>query len=307
MKNVLTTILVAALSVSTLLGQAAWPLGQSYTVQFPGTNLSGSPASFDASGPGRCDVYRGSTGPLAISGAVVVMGTTTTNWHEKTLALTSGNGFVIGDDVNINCGGMVGGIYVAANKVNLRIVAAENTTGVPVSDVTRINNVATTSVTTIAANVGTTQPLNFTGTAGAALVKTDVLDWNGSAVGASATAGYPVVTIRDGTGTGEIDTNAGAIAHVVLTDTASGVTNNVGGNVAGNVNGTVGGMTATGIANTFFLTNSGTTYASAVSGSPVAEIANNAGMGSASFALVTGTSDSGTTTTMVDAARTEAD
>jgi len=45
-----------------------------------------------------------------------------------------------------------------------------------------INNVATTSVTTVSANVGTTQPINFTGTAGSALVKGDVLDWNGTAV-----------------------------------------------------------------------------------------------------------------------------
>lgn len=35
--------------------------------------------------------------------------------------------------------------------------------------------------------------------------------WNGSAVGAPDTAGYPKVTIKDGTGTGELDTLSGKV------------------------------------------------------------------------------------------------
>ncbi len=49
------------------------------------------------------------------------------------------------------------------------------------SNSTHVNNVATTSVTTVSANLGTTQPVNFTGTAGSAEVKCDTVALNGSA------------------------------------------------------------------------------------------------------------------------------
>lgn len=43
----------------------------------------------------------------------------------------------------------------------------------------------------------------------------DVKQWNGTNVPSEHTAGYPIVTIKDGTGTGEIDTSSGT---VTLTD-----------------------------------------------------------------------------------------
>lgn len=55
-------------------------------------------------------------------------------------------------------------------------VGSPATAGVPDVNVKSINAIATTSVTVVAANQGTTQPLNFTGTAGSALVKVDVTD-----------------------------------------------------------------------------------------------------------------------------------
>lgn len=67
-----------------------------------------------------------------------------------------------------------------------RLVAAENTAGYPLADVAKINNVATTSVTTINANVGSTQPINFTGTGATAYVKTDMIDIAGAAVSTSS-------------------------------------------------------------------------------------------------------------------------
>lgn len=74
--------------------------------------------------------------------------------------------------------------------------SAPATAGVPDVNVKNINNVAATSVTTINANVGTTQPVNFTGTAGSALVKSDVTDIAGSAVStSSAQLGVNVVNI----------------------------------------------------------------------------------------------------------------
>jgi len=39
----------------------------------------------------------------------------------------------------------------------------------------------------------------------------DVTSWNGTAVGAPDTAGYPVVTIRDGTGQGELNITSGVV------------------------------------------------------------------------------------------------
>lgn len=53
--------------------------------------------------------------------------------------------------------------------------------GVAQADAAKINGVATTSVTTINANIGSTQPVNFTGTGGSALVKSDAVDIGGTA------------------------------------------------------------------------------------------------------------------------------
>jgi hypothetical protein len=92
-------------------------------------------------------------------------------------------------------------------------------------DAKRINGVLTTSVTTINANQGTTQPVNFTGTAGSALVKSDSVNLGGVAqtgrdVGAS-------VLLSAGTGTGQLDFTAGIVKSnlvqilgTLLTETA---------------------------------------------------------------------------------------
>lgn len=82
-----------------------------------------------------------------------------------------------------------------------------------------VNAVLTTSVTTVNANVGTTQPTNFTGVGASALVKSDAVD-----IGGVASA-------------------SGAIGSV------GSVTGNVGGNVTGSVGSvlaavTVGGYSA---------------------------------------------------------------
>jgi len=65
------------------------------------------------------------------------------------------------------------------------LIPAPTVTGVPNVNTKTINDVATTSVTTIGANLGTTQPLNFTGTGASALVKTDMIDVNSVAYGSS--------------------------------------------------------------------------------------------------------------------------
>ena len=58
-----------------------------------------------------------------------------------------------------------------------------------------------------------TQPADWSGSIGnfTLLQKVDVQRWNGTDVPSPDTAGYPKVTIKDGTGTGEIDTSSGTI------------------------------------------------------------------------------------------------
>jgi hypothetical protein len=71
-------------------------------------------------------------------------------------------------------------------------VATPATAGVPDINAKNINNVATTSVTVVSGNLGTTQPVNFTGTGASALVQGDTRDWLGVAVTADA-SGLPAV------------------------------------------------------------------------------------------------------------------
>lgn len=82
---------------------------------------------------------------------------------------------------------------------------------------TKINSVAASSVTTINANLGTTQPVNFTGTAGSALVKSDAVDIAGAAVStSSAQIGVNVVN-AGGTAWGSGAITAAAIASNAIT------------------------------------------------------------------------------------------
>lgn len=78
---------------------------------------------------------------------------------------------------------------------NNTAVATPATAGIPEVNVKNVNNVPASSVTTVGANVGTTQPLNFTGSGGSALVKSDMQDIAGAAVGTStAQIGVNVVS-----------------------------------------------------------------------------------------------------------------
>lgn len=51
-------------------------------------------------------------------------------------------------------------------------------------------------------------------------IKVDIQSYLGTASPAADTAGYPKVTIKDGTGTGELDTNAGQVALTAAANTA---------------------------------------------------------------------------------------
>lgn len=88
------------------------------------------------------------------------------------------------------------------------------------ANATQINSVSASSVTTINANLGTTQPINFTGTGASALAKSDVVDIAGAAVSAStAQIGVNVVN-AGGTAWASGSLTSGVFASGAITATA---------------------------------------------------------------------------------------
>ena len=127
------------------------------------------------------------------------------------------------------------------------------------------------------------------------LVDVNVENWNTTAVPAEHTAGYPIVTIKDGTGTGEINTNAGAIALVDLVTTTTTATNVT----------TVNGLAAAVITATSIASNA-ITSAKLDTGCITASQISNGAIDRATFAADTGmqsarsnTAQSATSSTLV--------
>jgi|SRR5882672_444565 len=113
------------------------------------------------------------------------------------------------------------------------ILATPATAGIMDVNAKKVNNVATTSVTTINANLGTTQPVNFTGAEASALVKGDAIDWNSVAV-----TGMPMPTYTQPTGFLATTFPTGTVANTTnITDgTITTVTNvNMVNGLASNV------------------------------------------------------------------------
>jgi hypothetical protein len=69
-----------------------------------------------------------------------------------------------------------------SNLINIAGAAVSTTTAQLGVNAVQVNGIATTSVTTVSAYQGTTQPVNFTGTGASALAKSDVVDIAGAAV-----------------------------------------------------------------------------------------------------------------------------
>lgn len=91
-----------------------------------------------------------------------------------------------------------GDIDVDVTAWNGTAVSSPATAGIPEVNVKNINNVAATSVTTVNANIGTTQPTNYTGTGASALVKSDMVDIAGAAVStSSAQIGVNAVSVAN--------------------------------------------------------------------------------------------------------------
>ncbi len=113
----------------------------------------------------------------------------------------------------------------------LRTAVTAASAGIPDVNAKAINNVAATSVTTINANVGQTQPVNYTGTGASALVKIDAIDWASGAIPAVNVTGVPLVDLKYTLGTISPAT-AGSVRADSVTGAVGSVTGNVGGSVA---------------------------------------------------------------------------
>ncbi len=155
-------------------------------------------ASTDVTGNVAADLQTIKTQTVTCSGGVTVPAATlasTTNitaatgidvtkWAGTTVATPDTAGY---PKVTIKSGVGTGEINLSSGKVPATL-AASDVTGNVASDVQTIKTQAVTcsAGVTVNVNVGTTQPLNFTGSAGSALVKTDMVDIAGSAVSTSS-------------------------------------------------------------------------------------------------------------------------
>lgn len=99
-------------------------------------------------------------------------------------------------------------------------VSSPATAGIPDVNVKNMNNVAATSITTINANIGATQPINFSGTGSTAYVKSDLEQWVTVAPNAlNAGRVDALANIRSNTA------QAGAASTITL-DASASATNN---------------------------------------------------------------------------------
>lgn len=109
----------------------------------------------------------------------------------------------------------------------------------------------------------------------ATVIATDAIDADALADGAITSGVFAANSITATAIAADAITDAKVASDVTIAS-VTGAVGSVTGNVGGNVTGTIGGLTAAALKD-FFDTDSVTTYASAVAGSVVKEIADNAG------------------------------
>lgn len=180
-------ILIAGTNVATTI-QGLTLTGAAAVTSTPATaglTITGGAASTSSGGTAAAAaIVTGGAGAASTNGAgagttITAGGTTTVSGNDGVKFTGTGNG----NGVTLTHAGS--GLDLNAQTTNALQVNA-----------TAINAVSTSSVTAVSANIGTTQPLNFTGTAGSALVKSDMIDIASSAVStSSAQIGVNLVNI----------------------------------------------------------------------------------------------------------------
>lgn len=152
-------------------------LGSTVDLKFT-TQVNGTPTAL--AGSPAISVYMSGTSTPITSG-VTFTGSynSTTGLNDVSIVASSGNGFNAGEDYDVVITtGTLGGISAVGTVVGHFSLNLGN--------IASINDVSASSVTTINANQGTTQPVNFTGTGSSAYIKSDMQDIAGSAVSASS-------------------------------------------------------------------------------------------------------------------------
>lgn len=198
--------------------------GRSVGIHFKGvTNMAPLPLEIELTGWDNQDAVRGGMTALPNANAEAAGG-----------LYTRGSG---AGQINQSTNGQIDANV--ARWLNTAVTAA--TAGIPDVNTKNVNNVSASSVTTINANLGTTQPENFTGTGASALVKVDMVDVAGSAVSTtSPQIGVNVVQIN-AVSTAAV-TTVKAVQGLTTADTVVTVSGNVNGSV-GSVTGAVGSVT----------------------------------------------------------------
>ncbi len=175
--------------------------GQTVSLLFSGaTNMAPSPLEIELTAWNNQDAVRGGMTALPNAAAEAAGGLYTRGTGAGQINQDA-NGRI---DANVKT--WIGGTIPAVNVTGVPLVDAKYllgtvfatpaTAGVMDVNAKNINNVSTSSVTVVNANVGTTQPFNFTGTGASALVKGDTVDIAGAAVSTStAQIGVNVVNV----------------------------------------------------------------------------------------------------------------
>lgn len=136
-----------------------------------GLSITGGAASTTSGGTSAAAIsLTGGAGAASTNGAAQGMsvnagGTTTVSGNDAATFTATGNGAGL----------------TLAHAGSGKDLNAQTTNALQVN-ATAVNGVSTSSVTTVNANLGTTQPTNFTGTGASALVQTDTRDFLGQAV-----------------------------------------------------------------------------------------------------------------------------
>jgi hypothetical protein len=200
------------------------------------TQVFSTGVATDADSAPAYRVYEDETTTPILTGTMALLDSANTaGLYSEQITLSAANGFEKGKSYSIYISATVSSVAGATWR-SFQIQAAVDTKS--------INAVAATSVTTINANLGQTQPVNFTGTAGSALVKADMVDIAGATVststaqigvntvnlGGTSQTGRDIgasVLLSSGSSTGQLDFTSGVvkvnlvqILGTVLTETA---------------------------------------------------------------------------------------
>jgi len=156
------------------------------------THAAATGAATDADSVPSYRVYEDETGTAILTGSMAKLDdANTTGFYSEQITLSAANGFEKGKCYTV---------YISAAVSSVTGTMSHTFQMEAEVDANRINwaNVD---------NSTSSQP------------DVNVEKWNTTAVPSEHTAGYPIVTVKDGTGTGEIDTNAGAVVAVTTVTT----------------------------------------------------------------------------------------